>query len=77
VRLAHGARTVRATRGELLYELRGASPGDASRTRRVAPRHVDGSLVFTIPRGARVGTVTLVVANGRTTQSLPYSVAVD
>jgi hypothetical protein len=68
---------VRATRGELLYELRGASPGDASRTLRVAPRHVDGSLVFTIPRGARVATVTLVVANGGTTRSASYSIAVD
>jgi hypothetical protein len=68
---------VRVTRGELLYELRGASPGDASHTRRVAPRHVDGSLVFTIPRAARVGTVTLVVANGETTRSVRYSVSVD
>ena len=77
VRLSHTARTLRVTRGELLYELRGASPGDASQTRRVAPRRVDGSLEFTIPRGARVGAVTLVVANGETTRAVPYSVSVD
>jgi hypothetical protein len=77
VRLSHGARTVRATRGELLYELRGDSPGDASQTRRVAPRRVDGLLEFTIPRGERVSSVTLVVANGETTRSVAYSVSVD
>jgi hypothetical protein len=77
VRLSHGARTVRATRGELLYELRGESPGDASSTRRVAPRRVDGLLEFTIPRGPRVGSVTLVVANGERTRSVQYSVSVD
>jgi hypothetical protein len=77
VRLSHAARTVRATRGELLYELRGDSPGDASHTRRVAPHHVDGSREFTMPRSARVGAVTLVVANGETARSVTYSVAVD
>lgn len=77
LRLSHGTRTVRVSRGELLYELRGQSPGDASSTRRVAPRRVDGALEFTIPRGARVGSVTLVVANGETTRSVSYSVAVD
>ena len=77
VRLSHGARTVRVSRGELLCELRGESPGDASSTRRVAPRRVDGLLEFTIPRGPRVGPVTLVVANGETTRSVSYSVAVD
>jgi hypothetical protein len=77
VRLSHTARTVRVTRGELLYELRGESPGDASRTHRVAPRRVDGLLEFTVPRGARVGSVTLVVANGETTRSVRYSISVD
>ena len=77
VRLSHTARTVRVTRGELLYELRGESPGDASQTRRVAPRRVGGTLEFTIPRSARVGSVTLVVANGETTQSVPYSISLD
>jgi hypothetical protein len=77
VRLSHTARTVRVTHGELLYELRGESPGDASRTRRVAPRRVDGTLEFAIPRSARVGLVTLVVANGETTRSVSYSVSVD
>jgi hypothetical protein len=77
VRLSHGARTVRVSRGELQYELRGESPGDASSTRRVAPRRVDGLLEFTIPRGARVGSVTLVVANGETTRAVSYSVSVD
>jgi hypothetical protein len=77
VRLSHGARTVRVRRGELLYELRGESPGDASSTRRVAPRRVDGALEFTIPRGARVGSVTLVVANGETKRSVSYSISVD
>jgi hypothetical protein len=77
VRLSHTARTVRVTRGELLYELRGESPGDASRTHRVVPRRVDGLLEFTVPRVARVSSVTLVVANGETTRSMSYSVSVD
>ena len=77
VRLSHGARTVRVSRGELQYELRGESPGDASSTRRVTPRRVDGLLEFTIPRGARVGSVTLVVANGGTKRSVSYSISVD
>ena len=77
LRISNAVRTVRVTRGELLYELRGASPGEASHTRRVAPRRVDGKLVFAIPRGARVGSVTLVVANGETSRPAPYSISVD
>jgi hypothetical protein len=79
LRFARSARSVRVKGAvaELLYELRGESPGDASQTRHLAPRAVGGSLVYTIPRSARLGAVTLVVANGDATQSVPYSVAVD
>jgi hypothetical protein len=77
VRVSRRARTVRVTRGQLLYELRGDSPGDAPHTGRVPPRHFGGALVFRIPRSARLGAVTLVVANGETTRSVRYSVAVD
>ena len=66
---------------ELLYQLEGEYAGDAPVTRRLQRRTVNGTLVYAIPsrlrQSARLGTVTLVVANGDTSRRASYSVAVD
>lgn len=81
VRLARTTRLVRLTgsNGALLYELESDIAGNAPATRRVMPRTVDGARVYELPqralRSARLGTVTLVIANGGTSRA-SYSVSV-
>ena len=82
LRLSHATRSVRLTgpSAELLYEVESDVAGTASVTRRLTPRTVRGTSVYTIPsrlrHSARLGPVTLVIANGETSRA-SYSVAVD
>ena len=79
---SHATRSVRLTgpSAELLYEVESDVAGTASVTRRLTPRTVRGTSVYRIPsrlrHSARLGPVTLVIANGETSR-VSYSVAVD
>jgi hypothetical protein len=87
LRLSRSARsvTLRFTRGRgeavLTYELRSEYAGEPALTRRVRGRVVAGALVYTMPPGLRgsprLGTPTLVVADGNVSGSVAYSVSVS